>query len=876
MKIKSWIFILCLFGQSIVIAFGQSGHLSTFLHQNWQFKQVRVGNWYPAKVPGVVHLDLMREQLIENPFFRLNERAVQWIDKEDWVYETTFSVDQNMLKQKHIKIVFHGLDTYAEVFLNDEKIVDANNMFRIWEANIGEGKLKPTNNTLRVYFHSPIKIDYPKWSALPFHYPADNDQSENGGLLDMKLSVFARKAGYHYGWDWGPRLVTCGIWRPVELVAWSDALIEDVQIVQDSVSARRATGKAIVEIISDRELPNFTIAIENTGQTANDKGEKIATATVTLLPGLNKITLPYKVNNPKLWWTNGLGTPHLYRWRVTLQQDEKTVDIGKEMLVGLRSLKLVKKPDTSGETFYFELNGVPIFAKGANYIPCDNFLPRVTPAIYEKTIADAKNANMNMLRVWGGGIYEDDLFYTLCDQNGILVWQDFMFACSMYPAEGEWLENVRQEAIDNVRRLRNHPCIALWCGNNECQDAWLGWGWKTSLEKQNPDYVKKVEHEFENQYYKVLPKVVADYGGGTPYTPSSPFAEKWKKSETQRGDCHYWGVWHAEDSIASYNIARSRFFSEYGFQSFPAFESVKLYAPENRDWNLTSDVMMAHQRGGSNANRRIENYLQKEYRDPKDFQHFLYLTQLMQGDAIKTAIEAHRRDMPYCMGSLFWQHNDCWPVASWSSRDYYGQWKAQHYFAREAYRNLLISPIEKNEKLYIYAVSDYLKNLSATLSVQLLTLEGTLVQKFNVKVKIPANKSTVIFNKEISQLLQGYSRADVVLHVTCRVPDSHTPELTSQNIYFFEKQKNINYPKPEIRWETTELSVGDTCEIKLTLHTKTFARGVYLSLEGVDYFMPDNYFNMLPGTSRELYIKTALNKVDFDKQLKITSITDAY
>lgn len=357
-----------------------------------------------------------------------------------------------------------------------------------------------------------------------------------------------------------------------------------------------------------------------------------------------------------------------------------------------RSVTVEKKPDAYGRSLRFLLNGEPVFCKGANYIPCDCFLPRITPETYERTIQDAVDVNMNMLRVWGGGIYEDDYFYELCDRQGILIWQDFMYACAVYPAEGALLENMRMEAIDNVKRLRNHPCVVYWCGNNENQDSWLS-GWKYDVDKVDPKYSGIIWKQYEEQYYRMLAKVVAEYAPGMGYQPTSPFSDYGAMSNDHEGDRHYWEVWHAKKPIAEYNRQRSRFFSEYGFQSFPCFETVKRYAPLPEDQDISSEVMMSHQRGGEHANNLIKSYLLNEYHEPRDFESFLYASQILQGDAIKTAIEAHRRDKGYCWGSLYWQHNDCWPVASWSSRDWYGVWKAQHYFARYAFADILISPI---------------------------------------------------------------------------------------------------------------------------------------------------------------------------------------
>lgn len=836
-----------------------SAPLQKEINKNWRFKQARLTNWYQASVPGVVHIDLIDNQIIEDPFFRLNERGLQWIDKEDWIYETTFDLSEDIFQKNNIEILFKGLDTYADVYLNDTKIIVADNMFRQWTADI-KTLVKNKNNVLRVYFHSPIKVDMPKWDALPYQYEATNDQSENGGLFNKKLSVFARKAGYHYGWDWGPRLVTSGIWRPVIINAWSDSRISNVQVIQESVSAKSARISTIVELLADNDINGATVKV-------SDKhiGKTFGSVKSNLKKGLNKVSVDFTISNPILWWSNGLGEAHLYEFNTEVSTDGKMMDSHTEK-IGIRSIKLVNEKDKSGKSFYFELNGVPVFAKGANYIPCDNLLPRVTREIYKKTILDAVNANMNMLRVWGGGIYEDDYFYDLCDEYGILVWQDFMFACSIYPAEGELLENIRLEAIDNVRRLRNHPSIAIWCGNNECQDAWFNWGWKARHEKENQTYANKIWEQFKNQYYKVLPAVVAEYGSGIAYTPSSPFADYGIGSNDHEGDRHYWDVWHGKKPITDYNREKSRFFSEYGFQSFPEFESVKIYAPEERDWNITSEVMMSHQRGGDHANKLIENYLLNEYYTPKDFKSFLYIGQILQGDAIKTAIEAHRRDMGYCMGTLFWQHNDSWPVASWSSRDYYGRWKAQHYFTRKAFRDILVSPIEEEDVLNVYIISDRLKEVKGSLVVKVLSLDGSVLNTQTQKVSLKANSSSKVFSQKLDDVLKGANRSNVVINT------EFTADKTYTNNYFLEKQKDINYPKVNITPQVEAITGG----FNVSLTSDKYARGVFMSIEGIDNFFHDNYFDILPGETVAVKVDSKLSLADFKKQLKIMSLSDMH
>lgn len=706
--------VLCILCSNMVSAEVFKQHI----HENWMFKQARLNNWYKADVPGVVHTDLMANGIIEDPFYRLNERAVQWIDKEDWIYETEFTGHDKIVTRENQQIVFKGLDTYADVYLNDSLILKANNMFLEWKTNV-KGILKAGKNKLKVYFHSPVKIDMPKWEALPYQLKADNDQSENGGLLNRKIGIFARKAGYHYGWDWGPRLVTSGIWRPVYLEAWDNIKIENVHIIQKEVSSERANLTSAVEIISSWNIKNAIITIK-----ADER--LIATKCADLKKGLNEFRLDYTIKEPQLWWSNGLGNPYLYKFTTAVSLENHISD-SISCNIGIRSLKVIADKDKYGRSLYFELNGKPVFMKGANYIPGDNFLPRITPEKYEKAILDAKNANMNMLRVWGGGIYEDDLFYDFCDKHGILVWQDFMFACALYPGDKAFTESVKQEAIYNVKHLRNHPCLALWCGNNENIDAWFGWGWKKEYETMDNGYADKLWDDLYNLYFRLLPQVVEEYGGGTGYRGSSPIAYPDKKSDGIHGDSHFWGVWHGNMPISQYNKERSRFFSEYGFQAFPEFESVKMYAPLKEDHRIDSEVMMSHQRGGIAANNKIKEYMLKSYNKPKDFESFLYVGMLLQGDAIKTAMEAHRRDMPYCMGSLFWQHNDCWPVASWSSRDYYGRWKAQHYFDRKAYDMILVSPVVMDGQLTVHLVSDYLKHVRGKFTLKVMDMEGNII-----------------------------------------------------------------------------------------------------------------------------------------------------
>ena len=831
------------------------------LHEGWKFRQARLTNWYPATVPGVVHTDLLQNKIIEDPFFRLNERGLQWIDKEDWVYETCFTLAADMMRKENMELVFEGLDTYADVYLNDECILKADNMFRCWSIPVRQ-YIREENNILKVYFHSPVKIDVPKWDALPYQYPASNDQSENGGLFNKKISIFARKAGYHYGWDWGPRLVTSGIWRPVYIRAWSDLRINDVFIEQKEVGAGRAVIAGHVELDADKDMNGVLVTI-----TDEATGRVLGEWQADLKRGTNRVTVDFVLHKPKLWWSNGLGEPFLYRFRTDIIAGGELL-ASKTERVGIRSLKVVHQPDKDGHTFYIELNGRPVFAKGANYIPSDNFLPRVTPENYKRTILDAAGVNMNMLRVWGGGIYENDVFYDLCDEHGIMIWQDFMFACSMYPAEGALLDNIHQEAVDNVKRLRNHACIALWCGNNECQDAWLGWGWKCEIERQNKEYADKIWAQYRQQYHVTLPGVVREYAPGTFYWPSSPFAFEGEMSGTTDGDRHYWSVWHGKAPISDYDSEKSRFFSEYGFQSFPEFESVKRYAPYPEDWDIRSEVMMSHQRGGDHANGLIETYLLNEYKKPRDFRAFLYMNHVLQGDAIKTAIESHRRQMPYNMGTLFWQHNDCWPVASWASRDYYGRWKAQHYYTRKVYDDILISPVVEGDDLKVYAVSDRLENTSGRLQLQVCQFDGTVVHHWGKSVGISGNDSRVCFSAPLAKLLEGADRGTVYV----RVDYTDKSGRVYHNNYCLGKQKDMDYPKVDLQTEVRSIEGG----YEVMVSADKFARAVCLSVADNESVYSDNYFDVQPKSSVQVQVRTRLSAEAFNGSLRLTCLNNEF
>ena len=667
----------------------------------WEFREAGKDKWYPATVPGCVHTDLLDNKLIEDPFYRDNENKLQWIGKTDWEYQTSFNIPPEIYARKNVELVFEGLDTYADIFLNNEPLLSTDNMFRTWRVD-AKRLAKAGANILRIRFRSPINEVLPIMAKMDYELPASNDQGE-------KTSPHTRKAPYQYGWDWGPRFVTSGIWRPVSLEAWDDARLADLHVLPRAIRADLANLTAEVEVVSAANT-EATIVLNN----VTDK-RAVGRRRVSLTAGTNRIALDIAIPHPNLWWPNGLGAHPLYTFQARLMIAGKLADRATKR-TGLRALELKQHRDDSGKSFTFVINGVPVFAKGGNWIPADSFPTRITKDKYRELLESVRDTNMNMLRVWGGGIYERDDFYDLCDEMGILVWQDFMFGCSLYPGDEAFLENVRQEATDNVKRLRNHPSIVIWVGNNEIESGWFHWGWKEKLPARLWDDYLKI-------FYGVLPEVCRSLDPSRSYWPSSPSSNLEDDPESQKmGDLHYWQVWHAAAPFTEYEKQFPRFMSEYGFQSFPQLETVSTYtAPADRD--IKSPVMMAHQRH-PRGNQLIREYMLREYPEPKDFESFLYVSQVLQAEGIKIGAEHLRRIMPHNMGSLFWQIDDCWPVASWSSIDYTGRWKALQYYARRFYGDILLSPHEENGSLNFYVVSDRPQSTAAQLQVSLLDFEG--------------------------------------------------------------------------------------------------------------------------------------------------------
>ncbi|USB33646.1 glycoside hydrolase family 2 protein [Paenibacillus sp. YPG26] len=833
---------------------------------NWTFRACDEQQWRSAVVPGCVHTDLLRNGLIPDPFYGTNEHDLQWIDKKDWEYQSEFEAGPELLGLTRIDLVFEGLDTYADVYLNEQPILAADNMFRIWKVDVKE-QLKPGLNQLRIRFRSPIHEDLPKLEKLGYALPAPNDQSELGGLENKRVSIFARKAPYHYGWDWGPRFVTSGIWREVRLEGWSQLQITDLYIRQDEVTAEAAKLTAVAEVNAEA---NWAGTLRITA------GGKQWEQPVQITAGQSTVSADVELASPDLWWCQGLGEAHMYTFQAELLFEEEEL-AKKSVRTGLRDLKLIRERDEAGVSFYFQLNGVPVYVKGANHIPNDSFTAEVTRERYLHEIVTAVESNMNMLRVWGGGIYEEDVFYELCDEYGLLVWQDFMFACSMYPGDEAFLNSVRAEAVDNVKRLRNHPSLALWCGNNEIDSAWAhyvedaGWGWKKDY---SPEMREKLWADYEAIFHKLLPEVVSELSGNIAYWPSSPLRnltgdqEQHAHKTTGDGDIHYWGVWHAIEPFENYNKNVGRFMSEYGFQSFPELKSVLEYAPEEA-LELESEIMLAHQKNGR-GNLLIKEYMDMYLPEPKNFKSFLYMSQVLQAEAITMAIEAHRRSKPYCMGTLYWQMNDCWPVASWAGMDYQGRWKALQYAVKRSFAPVVVIVQSVGDDINFYAVSDLGTVIQAELVTELRKLSGELILQKVHSVALGAGESTEVFHITRNELLGGLDSHDVILTAVLK----QGGDVIAAREHYLAPEKELKLVKPNIKLtEATDESGGTV----YTLETDTLARQVWLSTPEEGIFS-DNFFDLVPGQPRTVEFKLRSGEGSFvpaaASRLDIKSMAD--
>ncbi len=813
------------------------------LNGAWKFQRVGGTTWRRAFVPGCVHADLRANKLIPDPFWGRNERDLRWIEEKDWRYRRSFTVDPTLLQNENIDLVMDGLDTLATVRLNGKIIARSDNMF-IGHRIPVRALLRTGANQIDIHFASPMPYIRARQKPDDVHEWCD----PVGG------SSHIRKQPCSFGWDWGPRLATCGIYLPITLEGWNGNRIESVKVAQ-----RHRRGHVTLSLeprlARSAKSARFRITV------------KFRHKIVAQRTGLN-VTIP----DPQLWWPNGHGAQPLYDVQLALlDATGKPIDRWQRA-IGLRTIELDRHPDAFGESFQFKVNGRPIFAKGANWIPAHALVTEAADATYDDLLTSAADAHMNMLRLWGGGIYEKEIFYDLCDRKGLLVWHDFMFACALYPGDPAFLKSVRREAEHQVQRIAHRACLALWCGNNE-------------LEQKPADILKTKRRKkaYEDVFYRVLPEVVEKFDGTTPYWPCSPHNpdgyEKGHNNE-RAGDCHFWEVWFDRKPVKAYEEKNFRFCSEFGMQSFSSPEVAATYCPPP-EFNVFGPAMENHQRNAS-GNLIIFEYISRLYRFPGDYASVAYLSQLNQAYCMKIGVEHFRRSMPRTMGALYWQLNDCWPVASWSSLEYGGRWKALHHEARRFYAPALVSVHVPGDEtvnhdnsirstihdLHVHTVYDGIDETSGRLAWSLCRLDGTVLRHGLKRVKLSYGKSTRQLSLDFAREIAHQGAPDLYFRVALLLGG----KTVSRQTTFFTAPRFLHLKRGPIR---TQFRAMSGRRIRLTFRSRDFHHAVQFHFPGIVYRAEDNFFDLYPGEARTIDLATPASPAQLRRALQVRSLVDA-
>jgi len=798
-----------------------------------------------AEVPGSLYDDLLRARKIPDPYYRDNEKDCLWIGQSDWRFNREFDLEDGMPDRKRVVLRCHGLDTIATVLINGQRVGRTDNMFRVWEFDV-KHLLKRGRNRISIAFVSAKKVIEAKGRQR--HLP--------GNTLNMG---YVRKEHCNFGWDWGLDATTGGIWRDIELLAFDTARIDSIAITQNHKNNGQVDlgVNIIIERLSRRRLTAAVRVRFNSQEVAVARGAMTG----------NRSDIGLTLETPQFWWPNNMGEQPLYEVEVEILDREGLVIDAQARRIGLRTLVLDRHQDVWGESFQFVVNKIPFFAKGANWIPADAILPRMNEKRYRRLLQDCVDANMNMLRVWGGGIYEDDAFYDICDELGICVWQDFMFACSTYPIfDVSFMKNVRAEAEDNIKRLRNHPCLALWCGNNELEMMNVGAGGWASGKMPWEDYSKL----FDN----LLPGLVKDLSPGTAYWPSSPHStlgDRAKHRDPRSGDAHLW-ILGDREPLECARECQHRFVSEFGFQSFPAPKTVRSFA-EKRDRNIASPIMEHHQRQ-PNGNLSIMEKILKCFRMPETFESTLWLSQILQAVAVKGVVEHFRSEMPRTMGALYWQLNDCWPVASWSSIDYYGRWKALHYMAKQFFAPMNITGLEDKDRgtVDIHVTSDRLESKAAAISWVVTDVAGNRFLTGKKNVRTPVNADRRVATLRLRTALDKLGHASVIVWLEMKVKG----EPLQRNVVLFARPKQLSLSKnPGI---THDVKANSDGTLSVLLRSQQVALWSWVELKGVDAKFSNNFMHLRPGMTESVTIAPArrLTLKQVKQKLMVRSLVDTY
>jgi beta-mannosidase len=811
-----------------------SQNIEKLLNSGWEFRQADKEQWYPAQIPGTVHTDLFSNKLIPDPFYGDNETKLQWIEKERWEYRSELVCDKTILQKEHLDLIFEGLDTYAKAYVNDKLVIEADNMFRSWKYDVKK-LLKEGKNSIKVIFDPASEKG--KELALKLNYTLPGEEK-----------VFTRKAQYQYGWDFAPRFVTCGIWKTVKLLGWDAVRINSVYYKQESLDEREAGLQFFVEYEGEK---NSSCEIQLL------QGEKtVEVKKDTLKAGKNIFQIAHNISKPRLWWCNGSGNPELYLFSLRIKTKNHE-ECSAPLTIGLRKMNFKKSGDSTGTAFYFELNEQPIFAKGANYVPQDIFLSRLKKEDYKEIVLMAKNAGMNMLRVWGGGAYADDEFYSECDSNGIMVWQDFMFACTMYPGDSLFVDNIRNEIAEQIKRLRNHPCLALWCGNNEISEGWYNWGWQKQYKYSKSDSAALFK-SYNKLFRKIIPDLLKEHvPGKVNYWPSSPAFGWGRKESLIHGDSHYWGVWWGNEPFEIYEKKVGRFMSEYGFQSYPSVSTIKSFYGDGAI-SFSSPAFKNHQKHPKGF-ETIEAYMERDFKIPKAPDEYVYVSQLLQSYGMQTAIEAHRRAKPWCMGTLFWQLNDCWPAVSWSAIDYTKTPKAFYYHLQELYNNILLSVKNENDSLKIFLVSDSLRSMKGELKVTVKYTGGKTLTSKTANITVEPNSS------QAYMYFTGAELKSIDSKNTYFKIEWISGNKKLRKLYFSAKPKELNLIRADIK------STYDREKGTLKLSSNTLAKNVFVSIDNGGVVLSDNFFDLEAGEEKEIKIISLIKDL---KSLKFYTLNN--
>lgn len=812
---------------------------------DWKMHQVGENSWFPASVPGTVYTDLLENGQMEDPFWKDNENKALALMEKDYEYETVFQCDE-LRKSKKVWLRFEGLDTIADVYVNEKHVGNAENMHRIWEYDVTD-VLTDGDNTLRVYFHSPLQYIKEAYAKQP----------TRGSEDAMDGFVHIRKAHCMFGWDWGAHLPDAGMFRPVYLMGVEEGRIDSVRIHQIHEEGKVSLEFSVLRNPAEdlkKEIPcggddGFTYNVQVTAPDGT---------VVTAVDSPKNV----EIANPQLWWPNGIGKQPLYEVSVTLYKDGKEVDVWTRK-IGLRTMTMHLEPDEWGISFAHQVNGKDIFAMGADYIPEDHLLGRVNPGTTRKLLEQCKAANFNAVRVWGGGYYPEDWFYDICDELGLMVWQDFMFACAVYDLTPEFEANIRAEFVDNIKRLRHHASLGLWCGNNEMEQFVSEGNW-VSKPSEVRDYLF--------MYERVIPEVLKQYDPDTFYWPASPSSGGSfdDPRDPNRGDVHYWDVWHGNKPFSDYRNYFFRYASEFGFQSFPSMKTIETISDDPADWNIFSYIMEKHQRNAG-ANGKILNYLQQTYRYPTQFPVLLYASQMLQAEAIKYGVEHFRRNRGRCMGAIYWQLNDCWPVASWASIDYWGRWKALHYYAKRFFAPVMVSCEEQGwmtaaadmnrehfefeKSIRLNVTNETLNDKKVTVKWALRNADSSVVRQEETQVAVPALSSVWLDKVEFPEVdyFSQYVSYEAWEEGKC----------ISEGTVIFSYPKYFRYLDPKLSYRVE----GD--EIIVT--AETYAKGVEILNENEDLILSDNYFDMNAGEKRVKILGRACREekepIDMESQI---------